>query len=132
MKDYSQRKQYNFSISSLGWINCDKFMNSRTQKVPFIVNTGNGFENEYFESFLIFKDFNGIMAGSWQNGTITFPNIPLGQKVSAVCIGVKDGKAYYAIKDLQVSNDEVSLEMTETTPEDFREQLKRFGTVKGE
>jgi hypothetical protein len=132
LKDYSQRKQYNFSITSLGWINCDRFLKSQQQKVPFMVNTGKGFEDIYFESFLIFRDFNGIMGGTWQNGKITFPNIPVGQKVSTVCIGVKDGKAYYAIKDFQVSNDEVSLEMTETTPDAFREQLKRFGTVKGE
>jgi len=130
-KNYSQRKQYNFTITSLGWINCDRFLNSRQQRIPLMVNTGKGFEDTYFESFLIFRDFNGIMGGSWQDGRIIFPNIPLGQRVSAVCIGIKDGKAFYDIRDFKVTNEEVHLEMSETTPEAFRDQLKRFGSVKG-
>ena len=55
----------------------------------------------------------------------------MGQDVSVVCVSVKDGKAFYAIREFSISREiQDRLEFRETSPTEFREKLKVFGSVK--
>jgi hypothetical protein len=124
------REQYTFNITSLGWINCDKFLARQGPRTQFVASTGDEFENTYFQSFLIFKDMNSIIGGKWIDGKLVFDGMPVGRRVTLVCVGMKDGKAYSSLKETNISPTMLTgLEFQETTPEKFRESLKRFGNV---
>ena len=73
---------------------------------------------------------NSILGGTWVDGNVVFDGVPVGKPVTLVCVGIKNGKAYSSVKETKISpNMLTGLEFEETTPEKFRESLKRFGNV---
>lgn len=122
---------YRFSLDKLGWINCDHFMNyPKGRLTEFIVRSGEAFDPSLVQAFLLFRDENVALGCTWKKNKLVTPKIPLGKEVSIVCLVVKEGKAFVAVKDFTVSrNPAEGLQFTETTPEAFRQMLRRFGTV---
>ena len=124
------RDQYTFNITTLGWINCDKFLARLGPRTRFIASTGEQFADTYFQSYLIFKDLNSIISGTWRDGKLVFDMMPVGKRATLVCVGIKGGKAYSSLKEINISPSMLKgLEFEETTPVKFRESLKRFGNV---
>jgi len=129
-----KKNAYDFRITGLGWINCDRFLNYPPGRLSeFYVKTPEGYEGSYFASMLLFENNRSAMAGSWDfSGRISFPKIPLGEVVSLVCLGAKDGKMYAAVQQFSVERDpKIVLKLEEITPEEFKEKLSRFGNVQG-
>ena len=129
-----QKRSYDFRITGLGWINCDRFLNYPSSRLAeFYVKTPEGYEGTYFSSMLLFENDRSAMAGFWDiNGRISFQKIPLGEKVSLVCLGAKDGKMYASVQELFVQRDpSIILKLEEVTPEEFKEKLQKFGNVQG-
>ena len=133
--DFVLRKNaYDFRITGLGWINCDRFLNYPPGRLSeFYVNTPEGYQGIYFASILIFEKNRSAMGGYWNtNGRISFSKLPLGEKVNLVCLGAKDGKMYAAVQQFSVERDpKITLKLEEITPEEFKEKLSRFGNVQG-
>jgi hypothetical protein len=133
--DFVLRKNaYDFRITGLGWINCDRFLNYPPGRLSdFYVNTPEGYQGIYFASMLIFEKNRSAMGGYWNtNGRISFSKIPLGEKINIICLGAKDGKMYAAIQQFSVERDpKIVLKLEEITPEQFKEKLSRFGNVQG-
>jgi hypothetical protein len=124
--------KYNFKIENLGWINCDKFLGyppGRTAEFTMVPEIN--FEKEYVYSMIVFKNTNAALACSWDYGAIKTQRIPLGEQVTLVSIGVKEGKAFTCVKDITITREKQSLEYTESSPEHFKEQLARLGRVTG-
>jgi hypothetical protein len=134
-KDFVLKKEsYDFRITGLGWINCDRFLNYPPGRLSeFYVKTPEGYEGTYFASMLLFENSRSAMAGSWDfSGRISFPKIPLGEVVNLVCLGAKDGKMYASVQQFSVERDpKIVLKLEEITPEEFKEKLSRFGNVQG-
>jgi hypothetical protein len=129
-----KKNAYDFRITGLGWINCDRFLNYPPGRLSeFYVNTPEGFQGIYFASMLIFEKNRSAMGGYWNaNGRISFSKIPLGETVNLVCLGAKDGKMYAAVQQFSVERDpKIVLKLEEITPEEFKEKLSRFGNVQG-
>jgi hypothetical protein len=129
-----KKNAYDFRITGLGWINCDRFLNYPPGRLSeFYVNTPEGYEGIYFASMLIFEKNRSAMGGYWNtNGRISFSKIPLGEIVNLVCLGAKDGKMYAAVQQFSVERDpKIVLKLEEITPEEFKEKLSRFGNVQG-
>lgn len=129
-----KKNAYDFRITGLGWINCDRFLNYPPGRLSeFYVNTPEGYQGTFFASMLLFENSRSAMAGSWDfNGRISFPKIPLGETVNLVCLGAKDGKMYAAVQQFSVERDpKIVLKLEEITPEEFKEKLSRFGNVQG-
>lgn len=131
-KEYLEiREKYNFKIAGLGWINCDRFINYPPGKLnDLILTTTNGFKDTYFQAMMIIPKENSAMPGYWLNGKIYFSNLPEGKKLDVICVGTKNGKVYACIQQFTNSPDEnKELKFEETTPEQFKEKLRRFGKV---
>ena len=123
--------QYDFKISALGWINCDRFMNFPKESITDLkfVNSEE-YKDTYFHSILVFNKENVLLQGNYSNNKIVFQRIPKGQNVSLICIGVKDGKLITCIRNLIVGDTEITdLNFSETTPEELKEKLRQFGSV---
>ena len=125
------KDKYSFTITDLGWINCDRFWNYRERRLTdFVFNPGSEFSESYLYSVLIFPNINSIMPGQWINGKIVFQKIPLNEYVSIISIGVKDGKTWACIDSYIIQKEEVSrMHFEETSPEQLKRKLERFGNV---
>jgi hypothetical protein len=131
---YSQflqvKDQYNFKIPSTGWVNCDRFLKYNADKMEEVqIIPLKDFEDKYLYTVMVFKTDKAILPGTVSNGRIRFPKIPRGQEVSIICMGVKDGKAWTEVKEITISKDVINLQLEETSPAEFRQQLSRLGSV---
>jgi hypothetical protein len=126
------KNAYNFSISNLGWISCDRFYDlSKSQLTNFVIDPGKDFEHSYTQAIIIFEKENAALPGYWrEGGKIYFYQLPIGEEVSIVCMGAKNGKAYSSIQKVKVTPGFVPvLTFRETTPEQFKKELSAFGHV---
>jgi hypothetical protein len=124
--------KYNFKLENLGWINCDYFRNYPAGRMTeFTMVPELNFDNEFSYSMIVFKNNNVAMQCWSENGNIKTQKIPLGEQVTVVSIGVKEGKAFTCVKDITITREKLSLEYTESSPEHFKEQLARLGRVTG-
>jgi hypothetical protein len=126
-------KNYSFTITTLGWLNCDKWQNDPTPKIEFTINLGAGQEAANFVSQLVFTRYKSVMNGYYTDSKIQFRNIPENEPVQLVSIGVKEGKVVYCIQPLVVSRKEVTdLRFEETTPQQFRQKLAELKLISNE
>lgn len=113
--------KYSVDISSLGWISCDKFYRSKEPKVQYVVNLDDKAAN--YHSFIVFDRIKSIMTGYESGNRVVFPNIPVGEKVKVISVGIKDGKTVAAMTATETSAAPLSgLRFEQTSPAAFREQ----------
>jgi len=126
------KSQYEFRITNLNWINCDRFLASNAPKIDFVADLGDDNRNTFFQGFAIFKNVNGIMPARWSEGKLYFKNLPEKEPVSIVCIGIREGRAWYSISETVVEKQELKIMKFEATdPVEFRKKLRQFGNVQG-
>jgi hypothetical protein len=112
---------YVFSASKLGWINCDYFWNTDSEKVDFIVKADPDSRPDFK---LIFKKVKSIMGGEKEGGNIVFKNIPAGEEVKIVAISFKGNKPFLAIAHTKTSNQIFDkLEFKEFSLNDLEKEL---------
>lgn len=115
---------YEFQLSKLGFMNCDRFQNNTDPKVEFTLNLGEGENAANFFSVLTFDKYKSVMPGLVANNKLQFSKIPENANVHLICVGVKNGKILSCIKSMKTGREEVSgLEFTETTPQEFKNQI---------
>jgi hypothetical protein len=130
---YEQRQElmsrYSFSITGLGWYNCDK-LNNRGPRTLFAFKPGAGFEPSTMVSHLVFTKVRTVLKGSYKDNKITFGRVTKDEPVQIVCIGIKDGKVMSCIQELTTDREEIGdLVFTETTPEQFRKKLQSLNLI---
>lgn len=121
--------RYSFTITGLGWYNCDK-INNRTPRTLFAFKPGEGFEPSTMVSHLVFTQYKTVLKGTYKDNKITFGRVTKDQPVQIVCIGIKDGKVMSCIQELTTDREEISnLVFTETSPEQFRKKLQSLNLL---
>ncbi|MBP6640047.1 MAG: hypothetical protein KA293_07100, partial [Bacteroidia bacterium] len=85
-----------FAVTELGWINCDKFYNEKSERVNVMASVSNKNLEGKAKAFLVFEDMNSVIEGQMTaNGQYTFANIPTGMKAKVVAIGYSIGDGAY-------------------------------------
>lgn len=116
--------KYSFTITNLGWYNCDKF-NNNVPKTLFAFNPGEGFDPGSMVSHIVFTRYKSVMAGSYKNNKIQFGRVPKNESVKIVCIGIKNGKVLACIQELNTDQEEIgNLAFEETSPVAFKQKLQ--------
>lgn len=116
--------KYSFSITGLGWYNCDKYNNIPGPRVLFTFKPGEGFEPNTMVSHLVFTRYKSIIKGNYKGDKIEFGRVPQNEPVKVVCIGIKNGKVMACIQELDTDREEIGqLAFKETSPEQFRQRL---------
>lgn len=115
-------EKYSIGINKLGWINCDKFYRYAGKKSNVTVNLN---DNAYsYITYMVFENFKSIMQGYENGKMVMFPNIPMGEPVKIISIGIKDGKVISAIKNTITSTNMISdLPFQLTSQKDFKSSL---------
>ncbi|MCP9751777.1 hypothetical protein [Ferruginibacter sp. HRS2-29] len=118
--------KYGVEISSLGWINCDRFYNDSRKKVNYAVNLGDAAKNYY--TVLVFDNYRSVMPGYISGNEIRYNMLPLGEPVTIVSIGIDaKGQAVVAMKKTKVSEETLTgLHFETTTPTDLKASLSKM------
>lgn len=114
---------YGVNISQLGWINCDRFLGTQLT-TNFSVSLDTPI---HYRTILVFDRIKSVMPGTyWEKDRSTFYNIPVGEKVKVICVGIDSGKTISAIKEFIVeANQKFDLTFEETDPATFAKQLQK-------
>jgi len=115
------------AISTLGWINCDRFYQYREMTdleldLPVTLN------NSKIQFFLVFKSFNGLMnfnvdtTGAERN---IFRGLPVGESVTIIGFSKSNGQIFHCKEDFVIRKKQaVALKFASILPE---EMIKIFG-----
>ncbi len=93
------------SITSLGWINCDRFYNN-PQNTDLPVELPYTFSNPQIQYFIIYKSFNGLMSGRLKmnnKGEYVLDRLPQGESVRLVAFAINNGAYYEYTEDFVIS-----------------------------
>lgn len=102
------QNRYSVNLNQLGWINCDRFYSDSRQKIQYTVDLGDAAVN--YHTLLVFDKLNSIMDGAYNGNKVMFQNIPLGEAVSVVSIGIsKNGETVYSVTHTTTSNQELKV-----------------------
>ncbi len=97
MVKQGQEKVSIFKVLTLGWINCDRFVNGKRKVRDLFVSSKNN-----ANTFLIYKNQNSIFRGSYGGrGKIKFKNVPVKEPISIVTIYESEDGIYTQRKDLK-------------------------------
>lgn len=88
----SNISRYLFSIGQLGWINCDRFIESPQPRITFAINTGPADTDVK----LVFKNMRSVLTGRSSRGQTEFANLPQGEPVTIVAIRQQNDTTYLA------------------------------------
>jgi hypothetical protein len=121
------QKYYSTSaITTLGWINCDRFNNNpQQQDVP--VELPYTFTKGSMQYFIIYKSFNGLMSGklNFEKPQTAIEKLPVGEPVTLIAFTKKDGEIWQCKKQFTIEkNTAVKLSFEKVEAEDIK---KIFG-----
>ncbi len=112
--------KYAFSISQLGWVNCDRFVQAKKRfKYKVKIKDAQGANVK-----LVFKSLSSILPSKVTNNGYDFGLVPADEKVTLVAIKEVYGKYYLAIKDTETKpNSKLDLEFKAVTINELKEEL---------
>ena len=116
--------RYLFSFSSLGWINCDRFVDVPQEHFVDInfdpdINLDETWEQQ---NFIVFNDINSVLTLR----DIDECNIPKGKHVSVLSLVFKEGEFYLAKKDFISGNNTVALKYQSSDVKNLRDIIKEM------
>jgi hypothetical protein len=122
------KDKYYIDINSLGWINCDHFLN-RTKLVEYAVNLNDSAANYY--TMLVFTNVKSMMSGYLSGNKVTFENVPEGEPVKIVSIGIdKNGQPIMAIKETIIhKEEETGLQFEQVAAGNIKSSLSKMDTA---
>lgn len=116
---------YLFKSTRLGLINCDRFWDSdESSKINYVVN----FKNDSDTSVnIIFHRIKSIMNEYSDTNTVSFNNVPSGEKITIFAVKYFDHKPYLAIQKTETSAQNLNnLVFQEVTGEKLKEEMKKL------
>lgn len=88
--------KYAFAVTDLGWINCDRFYDSKAPKVNAVASVKNQELAPNTKVFLVFEGINSVLEGTPnQQGQFSFANVPSGMKAKVVAISYEVGEGAF-------------------------------------
>lgn len=130
--NFENMKAYTVSVSKLGWVNIDRFLDDPNSKESELSVVVNGVEENTVKVMLVFPLRNiCIEAINNEGNTYNFTNkngayrkLPIGEKAVIIGLSSQGGTPYYGTKKIKISeSDEFTLELSETTMEGIKTSL---------
>lgn len=117
---------YIMKLSSLGWINCDRFYN--TEKPTNLIVKADSIEKTFVA--LVFKDIKSVLPGyEFANHSVEFKAIPSGQEVSVLAYRVNEKTKLVQVGQQDVilgDTSLVQLSMESMNMNDFKTLLNKY------
>ncbi len=113
---------YVFSVSKLGWINCDRFLETDNTLDYFVKTQGKDTKIK-----MVFKDIDGVLMANSTDGKFTFSKVPIGRQVTIVGIKNTNEQLQTAFQEVTISDKPLeTLAFKETTLTELKQQLEKL------
>lgn len=129
------QSSYIFSLKNLGWANIDMlYQDPRTKEVEFITDITNAKEFKTIYVTLIVTNQSMYIPGyQRKDGTFSFTHddeeevrLPIGETATILATTYKEGKPYYSIKTIKISEKQkVEIKLEETTEDKLKDILTK-------
>jgi hypothetical protein len=117
--DDAELNYYIFSVSKLGWINCDRFLEA-PERVDFAV-----VGEKAVDLKLVLKDVKGVLKPDWIAGQFVFHDVPKGAPATVIAIDRRSSELLTAIQHVTVSETPFTqLSYQPTTLSALRQELE--------
>ncbi len=121
--DDAELEYYIFSVAKLGWINCDRFLESE-KTVDYYVQTPIDKDTKIK---MVFKDIDGVLMARPAEGKFIFSKVPIGRQVTIVAIKNANGQFQTAFQDVTISDKPLEiLTFKEMTLNELKQQLEKL------
>jgi hypothetical protein len=118
-------EKYSIGINKLGWINCDKFYAYPAKKSEFVIDLKDSAFN--YLTFLVFDNFKSIMQAGENGNYAVFSNVPVGEPVKIISVGIKDGQTVSVVKSTVIREGIFKdLSFENTSAADFKYALNKI------
>ncbi|RZJ52960.1 MAG: hypothetical protein EOO44_10050 [Flavobacterium sp.] len=116
---------YAFSSTSLGYINCDRFLDyPESLLTDFAVNAN---ETKNISMSIVFHRFKSILPGNLTTQKVIFSNALKKEKATIIAIKFYDNQAFLAVKETTISQKpERDLVFTPVSPETLLTEIKKL------
>lgn len=121
--DDAEVNYYVFSASKLGWINCDRFIDTEETvdlfaQIPVDSKT---------KLKMVFSDIDGVIKANVIDDKYVFSKVPIGRNVTIVGIKNENGRFMIAFKKATISGEPIDeMKFTPTTLAELREKLEKI------
>ncbi len=123
----SEVNRYVFSTSLLGWINCDRFVESKTLKTNYSILID---EPEKTVVNVIFHRFKAIVPGSTKSNRIIFKDVPMREKITIVAIKTIKNKIFLAVKEtVTTDKEETDLDFQPVTMDLLKKAIEKLNKL---
>jgi hypothetical protein len=122
----SLNNKFSININKLGWINCDKFYRDKRNKIQFTVNLNDSAKN--YQTMLVFDRIKSIMNGYAVGNKVIFTDVPEGEKVRVVSIGIdQSNKLIVAVQPAIINQTALSgIKFEQSTPVQLATSLSKI------
>jgi len=127
-----------FKIAKLGWINCDQFYNDPLAKEANLLATVAGVDGPVSLTLVLNKRKIAINGTDKGNGVYSitgdaapYTKLPIGEEASIIALSYKDGQPYFAIKKIEITEQDTYDLMLEPTSADDIKKAMRSISAKG-
>ncbi len=122
--ELAELQYYIFDSRNLGWMNCDRFINSNTEKTDLIVQVPKS-KNVFVK--IIFRNYKTVMTGVEKRKRFIFKDLPIGEPIKIVVLDEKKGKPQLKIVDSIVSKEPINVDnLKEYSLEELQAKLKEL------
>lgn len=123
----SDLERYTLLTTQLGWINCDRFINIRKNKIRYNINISNA---EDANVKLIFKSISSILPSRASNGFYDFGLVPVNEEAILLGIKKKGDKIFLGLKELRIreTSEEQDIGFKEVTLSELKKELKKLNS----
>lgn len=123
----SDLERYTLSTTQLGWINCDRFINSRKSKIKYNINISNA---EDANVKLIFKSISSILPSRTSKGFYDFGSVPVNEEVILLAIKKKGNKIFLGLKELRIraTSEEQDIDFKEVSLSELKKELIKLNS----
>ena len=121
-------RQYIFSTSKLGWINCDRFYNSPKPRTDFYVDCGNYTE---LDIKLVFHSFKAILDNYASKTTYKFQNIPDDEAVTVVVVKKLNNETFISLTESNTNLKSINnLAFEKVTMDKLKQKLEQLNNAR--
>lgn len=119
----AELEYYIFSVAKLGWINCDRFLESE-KTIDYYLQIP---VDKDIKVKMVFKDIDGVLMASSTDGKFIFSKVPMGRQVTIVAIKNTNGQFQTAFQEVTISDKPLeTLALKETTLTELKQQLEKL------
>ncbi|MGE5944388.1 MAG: energy transducer TonB [Flavobacteriales bacterium] len=112
---------------NLGWINCDRFINGRTQRIKYSLRDNEG--NKALVS-MIFKSINSVLPSRNINGIYNFGTVGNNEDIVLIAIKKDNGKLYFdAVETKTQPNPDIQFNFKEVSIEELKNELNKINKL---